>query len=646
MCGIAGVMYSDGGRPVDPALLKAMADSIAHRGPDAEGFWAAPGIGLVHRRLSVIDLSSGDQPLSNEDGSVQVVFNGEIYNYLELRTCLIEHGHRFRTKSDTEVLVHLYEEVGDALVEQLRGMFAFALWDGRRQRLLLARDRLGIKPLYVYRDSEKVLFGSEIKALLADPSLPRELDVEALEDYLAFGMVPGPRSIFRKVEKLQPAHVLVVQRGGGPECPRRYWQLRLEPDPRPTAEEWQETIRAKLTETVRAHLIADVPVGAFLSGGIDSSAVVMACEGATQGPLQTFSIGFQEKEFSELGYARQVAQRFATRHTEEVVTPDAVALLDDLSRYFDEPFADPSALPTFLVSRLASRSVKVVLSGDGGDEAFGGYARYAHDLKEDRLRRWLPQWFRRRVLGPLARVWPRADWLPRPLRAKTLLTNLSLDAGPAYANTLALCRPPLRRRLLSPDIRSRLNGHDPDAIVRAGHALAAPDRPLDGMLSADLAVVLPDDFLVKVDRASMANGLEVRPPLLDHELLELAARIPADLKVHKGDTKWIFKQAVEARLPAGIVRRPKQGFEMPIDTWLRGPLRPVFEGAVLDPSARVAPLVNRSAAAKLYRQHLSGIGRHGPVLWSLLVLARWADRYLGPASQFRTLEQNRHVVPG
>src|SRR5262245_53002360 len=495
MCGIAGVMYSDRGRPVDPVLLKAMADSIAHRGPDAEGFWTGPGVGLVHRRLSIIDLSSGDQPLGNEDGSVQIVFNGEVYNYLELRSRLIERGHRFRTKSDTEVLVHLYEEVGDALVERLRGMFAFALWDGRRQRLLLARDRLGIKPLYVYRDSEKVLFGSEIKALLADSSLARELDVEALEDYLAFGMVPGPRSIFRNVEKVQPAHVLAVQRGGAPESPRRYWQLRLEPDPRPSAEEWQETIRAKLTETVKAHLIADVPVGAFLSGGVDSSAVVMACDGGTQGPLQTFSIGFHEKEFSELPYARQVAQRFGTHHTEEVITPDAVALLDDLSRYFDEPFADPSALPTFLVSRLAARSVKVVLSGDGGDEAFGGYTRYAHDLKEAALRRCLPGWARRRALGTLARVWPKADWLPRPRPARTLPTNLSLEAPQAYANPLSLCRPPLRRRLLAPAVAGALNGHYPGRLIEEAYATAPAGDALGGMLAADVAATLPDDFL-------------------------------------------------------------------------------------------------------------------------------------------------------
>ena len=632
MCGLAGVMYADSGHPIDHAVLEAMGDSIAHRGPDAEGFWTGAGVGLVHRRLSIIDLSGGGQPLGNEDGSVQVVFNGEIYNHQPLRAWLLERGHQLRTHSDTEVLVHLYEEAGDALVERLRGMFAFALWDAKRQRLLLARDRLGIKPIYFYRDPDKVVFGSEIKALLAHPGLPRRLDIEALEDYLAFGVVPGPRSIFRGIEKLQPAHTLAVQRGTPPAAPRRYWQLRIEPDQRPSAAEWQEAINTKLAETVKAHLIADVPVGAFLSGGLDSSAVVAASAGATQGPLQTFSIGFHERDFSELPYARQVAEKFGTRHTEEVVTPDAVALLEDLAHYYDEPFADPSALPTFLVSRLAARSVKVVLSGDGGDEAFGGYARYAHDLKEAALRRRLPEWFRRRVLGPLARVWPKADWLPRPLRARTLLTNLALDPGAAYANTLALCRPPLRRRLLSADVRAHLNGHDPGEVVRAAHALAPSGSPLDGMLSADVATVLPDDFLVKVDRASMAHGLEVRPPLLDHELLELAARIPARWKVHDGETKWIFKQAVQDRLPRECVWRPKQGFELPVDAWLRGPLREQFEAAVLAPQARLRPLVDAAAVGKLYRRHLSGLGRHGPVLWSLLVLARWADRYLGAAA--------------
>lgn len=609
-------------------LLKAMGDAIAHRGPDAEGFWSEPGIGLVHRRLSIIDLASGDQPIGNEDGSIQVVFNGEIYNFQELRSGLEARGHRFRTRSDTEVLVHLYEEQGEQLVEQLRGMFAFALWDCQRRRLVLGRDRLGIKPLYVYRDADKLLFGSELKAILAHPGVARDLDPAALEEYLAFGMVCGSSSIFRRIEKLPAAHVLVVGPDALDRPARPYWQFRIEPEHGPTTEEWQERIRAKVAETVRLHLIADVPVGAFLSGGVDSSVIVASCAGQTNGPLQTFSMGFREQSFNELPYARQVAEQFGTRHIEEIVTPDAVTLVDQLSHFYDEPFADSSAIPTFLVSQLAARSVKVVLSGDGGDEAFGGYARYAHDLKEAALRNWMPGWFRRAVLGPMARRWPKTDWLPRPLRAKTRLTNLSLDAGEAYGNTMSLCRLPLRRQLLARDVAPGLNGHQREQRFLDGFRSAPPNDPLAGMIAADVGVTLPDDFLVKVDRASMAHGLEVRPPLLDHELFELAARIPSRFKVHRGETKWIFKQAYQNRLPGDVLWRPKHGFDIPVDGWLRGPLRPMFEETVLDPKARVGDLVDQTSIRTLYQSHLAGIGRHGAILWSLLVLARWVERYL------------------
>lgn len=630
MCGIAGILYRDSSRPIALELLTAMGDAIAHRGPDAEGFWTEPGVGLVHRRLSIIDLASGDQPLGNEDGSVQVVFNGEIYNFHELRAGLEARGHRFRTRSDTEVLVHLYEEHGEQLVERLRGMFAFALWDRRQHRLLLARDRLGIKPLYIYRDADKLIFGSELKAILAHPGVARELNPEALEEYLAFGMIGGASSIFRRIEKLPPAHVLTVWPEALDRPARRYWQLRIEPDHGPTAEEWQERIRAKLAESVRLHLIADVPVGAFLSGGIDSSAVVAAA--ANYGTnLQTFAIGFHEEAFSELPHARRVAELFGTRHVEEIVTPDAVTLLDELTHYYDEPFADASAVPTFLVSRLASRSVKVVLSGDGGDEAFGGYARYAHDLKEAVLRRRMPRWLRQGVFGPAARIWPKADWLPRLLRAKTLLTNLALEPDAAYANTLTQCRLPLRRQLLAATLTAQLNGYTPEQIVCDLYAMAHPGDPLAGMIAADVGTVLPDDFLVKVDRASMANGLEVRPPLLDHELLELAARIPSRLKVRRGETKWIFKQSLRSCLPAEILTRRKQGFELPVDSWLRGPLRSLFEDAVLCSRTPIAELIDQEAVRRLYQSHLKRIGRHGPILWALLVLARWTERYLIPS---------------
>jgi asparagine synthase (glutamine-hydrolysing) len=631
MCGIAGILHADRARPVERRSLKAMADAIAHRGPDAEGFWAGDGVGLAHRRLSIIDLSGGDQPIGNEDGSVQVVFNGEIYNYQQLRRDLEARGHRFRTRSDTEVLVHLYEDLGPALVDRLRGMFAFAIWDADRRRLVLARDRLGLKPLYIYRDHEVLAFGSELKAVLAHPGVPRRVDPAALEQYLALGMVAGDRSIFRGVEKLRPAHVLVIEPGddGLRGEPRRYWELRIEPDERLGADEWEEAIGAKLEEATRSHLVADVPIGAFLSGGIDSSLVVALASAASSGPLQTFSIGFADESLSELPHARRVAEHFGTSHTEAIVSPDAASLIDELTRFYDEPFADSSAIPTYLVSRLAGERVKVALSGDGGDEAFGGYSRYAHDLGEAAVRERIPPWFRRSILGPLARTWPKSDWLPRPLRAKTTLTNLSLDAGSAYANTLTLCRLPQRRRLIAPEFRAQLDGNDPGRPVREGFAGAPEADPLGGMIAADVAVLLPDDFLVKVDRASMAHGLEVRPPLVDHELMELAARVPSRWKVRGGQTKWILKRAARRLLPASILDRPKQGFEIPIDAWLRGPLRPMFESAVLDRGARIGELIDREVARRLYRSHLAGTGRQGSVLWSLLVLARWADRHIG-----------------
>ena len=631
MCGIAGIIYADRHRPVDPAILKAMGDAIAHRGPDAEGFWTEPGsawriAGCRSSTWTAATSRSATRTARSRSSSTARSTTTRSFG-----ESLKPGGTASGRSSDTEVLVHLYEEMGDRLVERLRGMFAFALWDRTERRLLLARDRLGLKPLYFYRDAEKLLFGSELKAILAYPGVHRQVDPAALEDYLAFGMVAGDRSIFQQHRKAA-AGTRAERRPttSSSRAPRRYWQLRIEPDDRPTVDEWQEAIRHKLDETTRLHLIADVPVGAFLSGGIDSSIIVALTAGATQGPLQTFSIGFAEERFSELPYATRVAERFGTRHTEEIVTPDAVSLVDELTHYYDEPFADSSAIPTFLVSRLASQHVKVVLSGDGGDEAFGGYSRYAHDLKEAALRRRLPGWLRRSVLRPLAQVWPKADWLPRPLRAKTMLTNLSLDAGPAYANTLSLvpaaAAPPADwpgpARAAQ---RARPGQLDPGEL-RHGPSGDA----LGGMIAADADVILPDDFLVKVDRASMAHGLEVRPPLVDHELMELAARIPSSWKVHDGETKWILKQAFKDVLPDAILRRPKQGFEIPIDAWLRGPLRPMFESSVLDPKARVAGLVDQVARPEALRLppgwHRAGMGN---VLWSLLVLAKWADRYLG-----------------
>jgi asparagine synthase (glutamine-hydrolysing) len=568
--------------------------------------------------------------MTDVTGRATITFNGEIYNYRELKRELEGKGHRFATSSDTEVLVHLYEECGERLVERLRGMFAFALWDGPRRRLLLARDRLGIKPLYFLRDNGRLLFASELKAILAAGEVPRELDVASLEDYLTLGVVSGTRTIFRGIEKLAPAHTLSIDGDHWNSSPRCYWRLEFVADESRSADDWQSAVRAKLDETVERHLIADVPVGAFLSGGIDSSVITALAAGKTREPIQTFSIGFREDRFNELPYAQQTAEKYGTRHTEEIVTADAAELLDDLCWYYDEPFADSSAIPTMLVSRLAAQHVKVVLSGDGGDEAFGGYARYPHDLREAAIRHQLPQWLRQRLLAPLGRAWPKADWMPRWLRAKTTLTNLAADADAAYANTLSICRPPLRRELLAADVAHSLNGHQSERLMRDAY-LHQPGDPLSRMIATDVATLLPDDFLVKVDRASMAYGLEVRPPLLDHELLELAARIPSNLKIRSRQTKWILKQACRDLLPADVLMRPKRGFEIPVDRWLRGELAPMFRDLVLATRGPAADLLDRRRVASLFEDHRRGRGHHGAVLWSLLVLCTWADKFLATA---------------
>lgn len=631
MCGIAGIALADPNGQVDRARLAAMSLAILHRGPDGEGTFCAPGVGLAHRRLSIIDLEGGTQPIGNEDGSIQVVFNGEIYNYRELRADLEQKGHRFATNSDTEVLVHLYEELGDRFVQKLRGMFAIALWDAPARRLVLARDRVGIKPLYFCRDKDRLLFGSELKTLLAYGDVPRDLDLAALEDYLGYGMVAGTRTIFRGMEKLAAGHVLVIDADHWNAEPRCYWQLDFSADEFRNEAEWIEAVQAKVRESVQKHLIADVPVGAFLSGGLDSSIITAIASQQLDRPLRTFSIGFDDKQISELPLARLVSHQYGTQHTEEVVSADAVQLLDELCWHFDEPFADTSAIPTLLVSRLASQQVKVVLSGDGGDEAFGGYARYPHDLRESQVRNLLPHWFRKRVLQPIANAWPQADQLPRWLRAKSTLTNISLDAAAAYANTLAQCRGSKRRELLTSDAVRSLNGHRPEALFQHAFRSGSSDA-LSRMIATDVATLLPDDFLVKVDRASMACGLEVRPPLLDHELLELTAAMPSRFKVRGGQTKWILRKALGNLLPPPLLTKPKQGFEVPVDAWLRGSVGDLFRETALDKNSPVASILDLSVVQGLFERHQAGRQRNGQALWSILVLTKWAERFMKLAS--------------
>ncbi|WP_164103323.1 asparagine synthase (glutamine-hydrolyzing) [Candidatus Laterigemmans baculatus] len=638
MCGIAGIVYPDRNRRVSADRLKRMANAIAHRGPDDEGFYLGDGgVGLAHRRLSIIDLAGGSQPMGNETGSIQIVFNGEIYNFPELRRQLIGRGHVFRTHSDTETIVHLYEERGKDLVHDLRGMFAFALWDSRQRALLLARDRLGQKPLYFAFDDEKLLFGSELKAILAYGGIPRGIDPCALEDYLAFGFVPGTRTILRGIRKLLPASMVCLDADRWQLRERCYWKLAGEVHRERKLDEWQEELRSKLSETIAAHRIADVPVGCFLSGGLDSSAVTAVLARNGDEPVRTFSIGFTEKRFSELEYARLVAEKYQTVHTEATVSSSALASLDSLTTYYDEPFADASAVPTMHVASLASKQVKVVLSGDGGDEGFGGYSRYAHDLREAAVRRNLPAWLRSSVVKPSAGIWPKADWLPRFLRMKTLLTNLSLEPAEAYANTLQICRNPVRRQLLAAEVRRQLGGYRSEDQVMEGFGSRADD-PLRGMIAADLSLMLPGDYLTKVDRASMAFGLEVRTPLVDHEWMELAWSVPSELKIRNGTTKWILKKTCEPWLPHDIIYRGKQGFETPIDAWVRKPLRGVFHSVVLSPSAPIGNYLDLAVVRKLYAMHCQQVARYGNLLWAILVLAAWMERYLPAASENRLCE--------
>jgi len=626
MCGIAGVLYRDQSRMPQTSVLKQMGNSIAHRGPDGFGMHCAPGVGMVHRRLAIIDLQSGQQPISNEDDTIHVVFNGEIYNYRDLRDSLESKGHRFRTWSDTEVLVHLYEEYGTDMCQHLQGMFAFAIRDDRNRDLFLARDHLGQKPLFIHQDDEKLVFGSELKAVLACPGLDRSISPVAIEDYLTFGFVPGAQSILKSVSKLPAAHHLHIRQGEWRTDPHRYWQLQYASDATGDVNEWAERIDEAIRSSVRAHLVSDVPIGAFLSGGLDSGAIVAAASELVATPLKTFSIGFREEKFSELPAAAAVASHFGCEHTSQIVTPDAIRDLDDLTFLYDEPFADASAIPTLAVSRLAAKHVKVALSGDGGDELFAGYWRYQHDLREQKLREMLPVWFRQTILKRLAGAWPRTDWLPRPLRLQSFLQNMSAPPATAYAQTVSSCRVELRRRLLTTDVTAALHGHRPESVLES-YFRQGGTQPLNQMLSADVNTLLPDDFLTKVDRASMGFGLEVRPPFVDRSLMELAAAMPVSFKLRQGTSKWMLKHLFQSRLPERHAHRRKQGFEIPIDAWLRGPLREQVHDVLLSESSPLSQYVQTKKVRALYRGHCRRSGRHGQLLWSLLVLARWLTHW-------------------
>lgn len=620
MCGIAGIVDTQGQRPINRTLLARMTDSLVHRGPDASGLHVSPGVGLGHRRLSIIDLSGGSQPCYNEDNSVVTTYNGEIYNFKELARELEAAGHKFRTQCDTEVIVHAWEEWGESCVERFRGMFAFALWDEKRGTLFLARDRLGIKPLYYsILPGGLVTFGSELKALLLHPQQPRELDVCAIEDYFAYSYVPDPKTIYKGIKKLPPGHVISFQRGASVQPARAYWDIKFGGGPDISESEMGEALVEKLREAVQARMIADVPLGAFLSGGVDSSAVVAMMASLSNDPVDTCSIGFSQAQFDESEYAKQVAAQFKTNHQARMVDTDSFDLIDRLTNMYDEPFADSSAMPTYRVCALAREKVKVALSGDGGDELFGGYRRYKWHMYEERIRSRIPLALRRFIFGPAGALYPKMDWAPRPLRAKSTLQALGRDSVEGYFNSVSILPNQLRHALYSGDMHKQLDGYQAIEVLREHMDRAPTDDALEKVLYADFKTYLPGDILTKVDRASMANSLEVRVPMLDHHFLEWSSGLSSKLKLRGSEGKYILKKSLEPTLSHDVLYRDKMGFAVPLADWFRGPLRSQLTDILESPSLVETGIFDMSAIGTLVNDHQSGRRDHSASLWSLVM---------------------------
>ncbi len=631
MCGICGQIYRDRQRPVASEHIARMCRSIVHRGPDDEGLYVRGHVGMGNRRLQVIDLETGHQPMANEDETVWTVFNGEIYNFPALKDELTGRGHIFRTRSDTEVIVHAYEEYGCRFLEHLNGMFGLAIWDQSRQRLLLARDRLGIKPLYYYFDDKQLVFGSELKAVLQAPEVDRSIDLAALNNFLTFEYVPSPRSIFEKVRKLEPGHYLVWDRDR--PVVRPYWRLSVQPRRRTDA---GEQLRELIRDAVRLRLISDVPLGAFLSGGIDSTIVVAQMAALMDEPVKTFSIGFKESSYNELDYARAVAVRYGTDHHQETIEPDALKLTEQLIAQCDEPFGDFSIFPTYLVSRMARREVTVALSGDGGDELFGGYDTYRAHRFDRRFYHWWPRCIKDGLIGPLAdRMAPREEKKGLVNIFKRFVQGTRLPPDLAHARWMIFLTEAERRRLFSPEVRAQLSCQDPYDFLRRHARAAGPADEINRSGYVDVKSYLADDILVKVDRMSMAVSLEARVPLLDHRLVEFAFSLPAEEKIRGLRTKYLLKKAMADALPEAVRRRDKQGFSIPIKNWIRGPLRTMMTDLLAADRLKRKGFFDAARVAELIDRHLRGVENYSHQLWALMVFESWYDAYMDPVSSNR-----------
>lgn len=627
MCGIVGIFHYRGGQRADAAVLASMADVITHRGPDDSGYHLDGPVGIGMRRLSVIDLDTGHQPIFNEDRSVAVVCNGEIYNFRDLRGRL--GAHRFTTSGDIEPIVHLYETHGSAFPAQLRGMFAIALWDAAQHRVVLVRDRLGVKPLYYADTGDTLVFGSEIKAILRHPSVRRELDPETLHHYLSLNYVPAPMSMIRGVRQLGPGEVLECDADG--VRLRAYWDLHFAPEAGPSEEEWARRVRDKLDEATRLRLVSDVPFGAFLSGGIDSSAVVAMMAGALPDPVKTFTIDFEEKSFSEAEHAARVARRYRTEHRVRTATIDVVALLDELIWHADDPLADSSMIPVYLVSRFAREHVTMVLTGDGGDEAFAGYPTYnAYFIRQ--LYRRVPAPIRHHIVRRAVDALPvSAEKVSFDFRARRFVSGAELDAEEAHFWWRAILSESAKRDLYAPAFRDRLNARPTSELYRDHFERSGTDDPLSRMLYADTRFYLPADMLTKVDRMSMANALEARGPFLDHELMELAARIPSSIKFKKRRKKYILKQALGPLLPREILDRRKAGFNVPVNAWLHGALGTRAREILAPDRLSASGVFRPEAVRQLLDDHSARRHDHSFAIWGLLCFQLWYERFIAAA---------------
>ncbi len=625
MCGIAGIASADPLLDDDRAALDAMLATLAHRGPDGAGRHDAVHVALGHRRLAIIDRIGGKQPLANEDRSIWTIVNGEIYNHPELRDELTTRAHVFRTASDAECIVHLYEERGDAAVDRLGGMFAFAVWDEPRRRLLLARDRLGVKPLYYCLDGRRMIFASELKAILA-AKVSREIDPAALADYLTYGFIPSPRTIFKNIHKLPAGHLLIFENGR--VTIRSYWDLKFQGWSDRPLETVADELWDRLQIATHRRLVSEVPIAAFLSGGLDSSAVALAMMNSSTSPIVTLTCGFDEAGFDEREKARKVAERLGTQHFDAVVRAQSTGLAETLCEHFDEPFADASAIPMYQLSQFAKRRATVLLSGDGGDEVLAGYRRYRFDRYEETVRKVVPETFRRAFFGMASRYYPDRAWMPRPLRARSTLTNLSVDPATAHALSISTMKPDDVRRLLSTDVGDSLEEYDPLECARElFRRCDAPDH-LSRCQYVDIRLGLADGILTKVDRASMAHAVEVRSPMLDRDFVQFAWSIPPRMRIYGRSGKWPLRSVLARRLDWNVAGQSKAGFEVPLDEWFKGPLRSEFETRALSSTSACRVFFDVATMKQMLVDHLSGRRRHGPTLWKLLVFEAWHDRFM------------------